>query len=527
MPVNFLKAGAEEVTSIVTSSDCENTEWENWLNKNSPDSSNNWSELSDEEWHNWVDKSCMDFSEESCKNSEKSINSGKLDIDKNDFSGENWDNPNYDSILKALKNRVIKTEYPAVLRQYIPFSIYCNKKGDYTIKIVGDNNYEVELYRCFRNIWIGRMCRSGIFNIVVMNDGKVLKKRKVYVNSWNNEYLQLEDLKIDDGENTHVRAKLETDRPCGFDEEEDEIMKFVIGEPGVWSRTIKNYGEQIREENGYYEIDEDSENFKFNNGTYSVGAFVKGRHSIEYEDVKFMNYRKSGLEGLKLKLEVTKTDSSKIKDGKYPVGSKFTFKLIVEGISDEDKEKLEISFFRDNEQRQDVKVKGYRDFKEDSEANILQWSPAKSGKYVITARVRQKGGHNLPNSYEAHAAYPVEIYSDDVGNIEIKNVYIGNCWKLCGEEISKADVISHEMNFIDICADYKNNKKCGKNKLMYKAYAVHDGYYRILGEYSKANVIPFYPKSYGKYKIVILVKHVNSGSYEAKRTFDINVRKAW
>lgn len=494
-------------------------------------------------------KNSVDRSSISQSKSSTSATISKNTINRNSMNI----NDTLNSMLIDIENFPMDTfeviDSPVVAYQNIPFLIF-TIKNDYSsiheIKIVGDNDIVLNenidkfgLHLLYKNAWIWIPKRSGIFDIVAYDSyDKPIAKRKVYVNSENNEYLQLDDLKIwSDDNNTYVGAKIATSKPCGFDENENKIMKFTIGEPHVWSKTIKNYGDVIRKASNnkyknYYEINEKNNNFKFNYGDYLVGVAIKSKYSIEYEDAKCLHYNKSSYGNLKLNI-IMDTNTKKDSKGKYPTNSKFTFTANISGKNVTDKTDIEYAFLLWDARGKKL-IKQYRSLDEDNEANKLNWTPADPGKYIIYARIRRRSiKNNLPNSYEAEVAYPIEIFDNRVGKINIENISIDNM-NVQAIINNKEAITSHEMHYLKIKADYDNdyaNTKCNNNgikanqRLMYKAYAIHDGCWQMLSPYSEINKIPFYPNSYGEYKIIVLVKDSLSGSEEARKEFNINVKK--
>lgn len=394
------------------------------------------------------------------------------------------------------------SKFPLVVRQRWPVFIKIFHNNSLTLKVIGDNNFveKPDQFVCFKNIWMWRPSHSGIFKMVLYKDNNVVAERKVYVNSSNGKYLQLDELKTYEIKGiTYIKAKLEHGRPSGFDDKVNQIFKFTIGEPQVWNKTIKNYGDWVRKKGGYYSINEDSQDFKFNTGIYSIGTFIKSSRSIEFEDVKVINYKKSGLDNIGLKLSGTSDKPEE--DGKYPVGTKFDFEAMVRDDIGVDLDYMYLI--------QDAR--GKRIIQSYSSDHTYEWQGVGPGKYVIYARVRQAGNtsNNLPNSFEAEAVYPVEIYGDTTSNIKINKVCIGPSKR------------SHEMQYITIDAENKEHPE----PLLYKAYALHDGYSQSLTDYSRSKVIPFYPKSYGSYKIVVLVKNEASDSENARYTETITIKK--
>jgi len=84
---------------------------------------------------------------------------------------------------------------------------------------------------------------------------------------------------------------------------------------------------------------------------------------------------------------------------------------------------------------------------------------------------------------------------------------------------------AHTLNIINIEAEKKqgNEAKSGKDNLMYKVYAENKGYMYSLGNYTFSNIIPFYPKSTGQYRLIVMVKDVQSGAEEDRCEILIDV----
>ncbi len=438
-------------------------------------------------------------------------------------------NPNILGFIKNPPDSIIKhSNYPVVANQKQPFLISMAediKSSDYVVSIEGDKGYTVTPLdiseKLERNLWLWVPEESGIFNIVMKStDGKAISKRKVYVNSYNGEYLQLQDLKTwTEDEVTHLGVKIAAGRPTGFNTKENEALKFVIREPHVWSKTIKNYGEQVQQnEEGYYNINESREAFKFNQGNYHVSAAIKGKNSIEFEDAKGKTYKEAGLEGLKMSMTM-KSSKGIANDGTYMPDTTFDFTITVEGVSEKHKANLEYAFLKWD-------ARGHKLIQNYGDSNTYTWTPGDSGEYIIYGRVRQKTVETeLPNSYEIEQSQKIKIYDQQVGKIVISSTKIDN--HLIG---SKA-ITNHQMHYIDITADYANDTSANKtsnkdnvnSRLMYKAYVVHDGIFMAINDYSPNNILPFYPKSSGEYKIIVLVKDSLSGSEEASKEYIITV----
>lgn len=366
----------------------------------------------------------------------------------------------------------------------------------------------------------------GIFNIVVYYNNTFAVSRKVYVNSDEESsdkgYLQLGNLKISTDPittSTGISASI-TDIPSTHSKNPGQI-KFVIGEPLIWSKTIQESALGNDPLNTTYSISEEDDGFKFNQGIYNIETSVKGIHSIEYEDAKAVNYKKNGLGNIKLTLDV----KSHGKNQNY-----YTFTAKVAGIDKSIKNNLLYAFILWDQS-------GWRVVQDYSKENTYDFTSEclcmPQGKYRIYARVKQSpdSSNNLPNSYEAETSKELNIEGCH-DNIKINNIKI-DAYEAVDEKQSNKDIrdidtgykkhtckkgfaVSHEMNIIKVTASQSL-------ELEYKAYAIHDGYCYPLCDYTCSNWIPFYPKSSGKYKLIILAKKTSSGSEDARKEYDITV----
>ncbi len=431
----------------------------------------------------------------------------------------------------------VHQDFPIVVEQNVEVELQLNV-GDnskkYFVKIIGDN-YTKDLYNNDgKNLnWTPE--ESGTFYIAVYDDqNQMLLKRKVYVNSENNEYLQLGNLDIGSNaeKGVYVRLTVKETRPTGYSEDINKSLKFTISESSVWSRTIKDYGDYVSEMAGAYEISEKYDGFELSSGIYNITSYIKTPHSIEYDDVIRKVYQKSGVEGLEFEVtKVCKSENGQIvtpdKDGKYPLqpsGKTLSFTFTV--VAPDNTGKYEYAFFL-NDARGKRMVKKYATNNNISDNIEFKWTPAEPGQYTVYARIRETfdGERNinpLPNSYEKEIAFPIHIEQTNL-DVYLTGVKIEeNEWTVTDggavADTSNTALTSHKLNIIEVRAEKKqgNEPKHNKNRLMYKVYAVNKGYMYSLGNYSFSNVIPFYPKSTGQYRLIIMVKDVESGSEEDK-----------
>lgn len=393
-------------------------------------------------------------------------------------------------------------DYPTTAMKGSPIKIEIESSGqlaNYKVQIEGDNGYTSECINS-GSTWQWTPDQVGIFNIVVIrSNGEAAATRKIYVNDaevYNKGYLQLGDLaaSADKTSPTTISTTIAS-IPSTYKDNPGRI-KFVIGESLVWSKTVKEEALGSNPLNTTYSINEDQGNdgFKFNQGIYQISASVQGEHSIEDEDEKAIDYRKSGLDDLKLTL-----DMKKIQDNKG-----YTFTAKVTGADTNIKDKLEYAFILWDQ-------RGWRLIQDYSPQNTFNFTPEclsqsdlPEGKYRIYARVKQASdaNANLENSYEAETY--IELATENNNSTKIKGINI--CAYEAKENNIKHDckkgyAVSHEMNIIKITASHPSDLK-----LKYKAYAIHDGCCYPICDYSDSEYIPFYPKSSGSYNLIIFAK---------------------
>lgn len=440
-------------------------------------------------------------------------------------------------------------DYPTVAKIGIPITLDMGpSSSNYTVKIEGENYYEMPIpgggnvkkkikvkdnedkkeIHCYECTWIPK--QVGIFNIVAYSDNKVAAIRKVYVNDFDNKsYLQLESLKTSSGKDksTSINATVAGSVPSTYLFNPGEI-KIDIGEPLVWSRTVltSNLGlTPLLNRNYSISENQGTNGFKFNNGIYEINASVKGIHSIEYEDAKAISYKKSGLDNINLTLTQGKSEAGKAYEFTADVGEK---------IDEDTKNNLDYAFILWD-------YRGYRVVKGYSKDNTFNFTPdlisngssvIPQGNYRIYVRVKQHSQNDrLPNSYEAETY--CELHVDDSynnnDNIKINKIMI-DAYETKDAIINNINLdtnykkhecydnyaLSHEMNVIKVVASQSSGLK-------YKVYAIHDGCCRALCDYSDSNYIPFYPKSSGEYKLIILAKSSVSGSEDARLVYDLTV----
>jgi len=429
----------------------------------------------------------------------------------------------------------VSYDFPVVVCQGSNVELYLNAAGDletYKVKIVGDNytkqvkeKADIINSKNEQRVFEWTPEESGTFNIAVYDSkSEIVLKRKVYVKSKNEEYLQLEDLSISNVNNVvYVRLEVKDTNPSGFDNSKiNESLKFTISEPYVWTKTIKDYGDGVAYNSEYkaYEINEDQDGFELGSGTYSITSYIKTPHSIEPDDVIRKSYRQSGADIVDFKVNWSCANGKPDKDGSYSLKHKepllFNFQV------KEHKEQYEYAFFLQD-------ARGKRLVKNYSQSTNFSWSPADSGEYIVFARIRQKQKvGTLPNSYEKEVSIPIRILNTNM-SINIQKVMLnGNEWIIDNGQaaisVEGKIIQSHTLNVIEVEAIKKGggNKEAGN--LMYKVYAEGKGYIYPLTPYTFSNIIPIYLKSSGEYRLIIMVKDSLSGSQEDQCEILINVK---
>jgi hypothetical protein len=424
----------------------------------------------------------------------------------------------------------VSQDFPVIVTQNTMVELYVDAAKapeSYSVKIIGDNymqNVSTDPDNTIGNkstfYWIPDKC--GTFYIAVYDsDSNLVLKRKVHVNSSNNKYLKFDNLLINTRNSvTYIRLKVAGTRPEGFNEEINTRLKIVVSEPSVWSKTIKNYGDIVAydENSGFYEINEEGENFKFGSGNYYISASIKTPNSVEPEDSigRYHSSNRIDVDDFNMiwicESGESNNDGSYSKKGNNPL----KFEFVVNKCQDD----CEYAFFLSDARGTNRMVKDYSDVK------IFEWSPADPGEYKISARIRKKGQNsNLPNSYEKEVYTEIRIAHPD-NPIAIEKVKINdNEWEFDngeGKLVKSVDSIkAHSLKAIEIIADCRGNVE--KSSLMYKVSAVRNGYYYVGGPYTVSNNIPFYFRNPGEYRLIVMVKDSLSGSWEDKCVILINV----
>jgi len=428
----------------------------------------------------------------------------------------------------------VSKDFPVLVTQGDRVELYVDAKEEpelYSVKIIGDNNYiqnvntidgagdDQENKKTFE--WIPDEC--GTFYIAVYDSSQqIVLKRKVYVNSSNDEYLQLNDLSISNENSVvYIRLKVADTRPIGSDENINNLMKIVISEPNVWSKTIKNYGDIVNYDaiSDTYEINEERENFSFGSGNYYVTASIKGPHSIEPEDTIGKSYSKSGIDTTSFQMTWRCISGKLNNDGSYSKLGKAP--LVFHFEVNECQDNCEYAFFLSD-------ARGKRLVQDYSEDRDFEWSPADPGKYSIFARIRQKGiNSNLPNSFEKEVNIEVWVAYPDKRIVLNEIVMNGNKWSVENGEAVLVDIgesiKAHTLNIIEIDAECKGNPE--KSSLMYKVSYIDDGHYNQTTPYTFSNYIPFYPRSAGQHSLIVMVKDSISGSWEDQCEILINIEE--
>lgn len=439
-----------------------------------------------------------------------------------------------DEILK-------KSHFPAVAQVGKTFYmlVFLNSDEECSIEIKGDNNYSYKLNDLKSNVkgyvqWIPD--KTGNFKIIVtkkLKNYNIILEKKLYVNSSDGKYAQITNLDTNQSSKS-VTATLSEN----FPKDNDKVqMRFTVSDPGVWTRTIKDYGQNyygkkesvsISEGEKYFTRDKtyqesNNDQLYFHNGNYKVTSYIKYPNSIEYDDAKativnFQNCTKFKPMYLDLKYKKNKNEYSFT----ATAYEDSTHKIKYNSNSD-----LEYAFIL-RDCNGDKLVRNYES------DNTWTWKlsePLALGNYSVYVKARFKADNpnnnynnnihdenplELPNSYEAIASIPIKN-SRNPKNININYVLLNNQLAFYNDRSCNLSINDHTLYTIDV---QPTNEK---NTNLYKVYSVHQGVMRLLQGYSPNNLIPFYPQSEGNYKLIVLVKDVSSGAQETKKEIDLTV----
>lgn len=433
-----------------------------------------------------------------------------------------------DEILK-------KSHFPALAKVNEPFYmlVFLNDLEEYSIEIKGDN-YSLKLDDLKTNIkgyvqWIPD--RTGNFKIVVtkkLKNYSIVLEKKLYVNSSDGKYAQISNI-VTDYNDKSITSKLSGVDTFPDDNNNKSVkMKFTVGDPSVWSRTIKNYGtthgengsDFIKQKTNYKINDKNSSTssestLHLHKGNYKVTSYIKYPNSLEYDDAKAMT------------VNFQNCDNSNpiYLDLKY---NKNNYTFTATAYNDPDhsveynpKSNLEYAFILHD-------CNGYKLVRNYESSNTWTWQlpkPLASGNYTVYAKVRFKEDEyngnihdydplSLPNSYEAITSIPIKN-SSNPNNININYVLLNNELAFYNNNSCNLSIDDHTLYTIDVQPTNEENTN------LYKVYSVHEGVMRLLQGYSPNNLIPFYPQSEGDYKLIVLIKDVSSGAYEAKKEITV------
>ncbi|MCM1990526.1 hypothetical protein [Oceanirhabdus seepicola] len=454
---------------------------------------------------------------------------------------------NFDKTLLSSAN--YNTQFPAVAIQDEPFEMRLIKNSDewnkhYKVFIKGWNEgreYQEKLDNCV-NLYTWIPPHDGVFNIVVEdNKSKPVIVRKVFVrkeDNNNDDYLSIDNVVIDkSGEN--VEIKVDTDNFHEDNSINNSQLAVKVGEESVWSKTIKNYSDSIMDINDdIITVSETNNNFELSKGQYVIDAFVKKRFSVEYEDAVRSHYSDENFEGL---FNVTATNASEdevVNSNGFELGETYTFKISPDSEKSQgvDLSNLEFAFLIWDARGKRV-IEEYDEGDSNNIEKSFTYTFRDPGEYKVYLRARVKDDStqtqyrpnndtwNLPNSYmdevSMEVIIPMEETEMEISHVEITSFNKGSCTLFDqGENHGGRKINAHSKNIINISAEYDGNND-DSNRLMYKVYAIHDGIWECLTQYTVSNEIPFYPRSTGEYKLLILVKDSVSGSEQDR--LELNV----
>lgn len=456
----------------------------------------------------------------------------------------------------------IITEAPisAKVGKEVIFTVSSTYPGD-VMKVRGLNGYGTTLETGDYGEYIWTPERAGVFEMVLFDrEGNERTTRRINVASENREdTYELTPLEYHaDTKNNVIFSTKIFNIPTGSKENEAlPTTQFTIGEAGIWTKTIKEYGTKIEDKNRAVTSIAEGKDFLLDRGNYTVTAMLKDLYSVDAEDTKSITYKKEAADGHKIIIDdievVTEKDSQGI------VGDHF----IVHARCEHDQAKtaedcdLVYAFSIDDTIGTTNIVGKLNGYTESNEITL----PNMGWNYTVTVKVKHKNNSAtdiqdnrllLPNAYEAVAEKTVVKGEREYGGIEIKNVKVQsallddyyadkNNALLPTQIIAKNDQVAtmyvNSNNYITINVGENETPE----KLHYTAYMIQDGQNISLEPIypSKDNKIGnsfvYYPKtggekSYTKNKsatLYIIVTELNENGAvirRAMKNIEVNIK---
>nr|WP_302596110.1 hypothetical protein [uncultured Cellulosilyticum sp.] len=454
------------------------------------------------------------------------------------------------------------TEAPiaAKVGKKVIFTVNSTYAGD-TMKVRGLNGYGATLESGDYGEYMWTPERAGVFEMVLFDrEGNERVTRRINVASENREDIyELTPLEysVDTQNNVSFNTSI-FNIPTGSKENEAlPTTQFTIGEAGIWTKTIKEYGTKAEDKNIATTSIVEGKDFLLDRGTYTVTAMLKDLYSVDAEDTKSLTYKKEATDGHKVVIDDIEMVTEKNEQG--IVGDHF----IVHARCEHDKSKepeacdLVYAFSVDDTVGTTNIVGKLNGYTESNEITL----PNMGWNYTITVKVKHKNNSGteiqdnrllLPNAYEAVAEKTVVKGDREYGDIEIKNVKIQsallddyykdeNNALLPTQVIAKEDQVGtmyvNSNNYITI--NVGANEKA--EKLQYTAYIIQDGQNISLEPVYTSqddkigNSFVYYPKtgggkSYTKNKsatLSIIVTELNESNVvlrRATKNIEVNIK---
>lgn len=456
----------------------------------------------------------------------------------------------------------IITEAPisAKVGKKVIFTVNSTYPGD-IMKVRGLNGYGTTLEAGDYGEYTWSPDRAGVFEMVLFDrEGNERTTRRINVASENREDIyELTPLEYrTDKKNNVIFSTSIFNMPTGSkDNEALPTTQFIIGEAGIWTKTIKEYGTKAEDKNRAATAITEGKDFLLDRGNYTVTAMLKDLYSVDAEDTKSITYEKEAADGHKIVIDDIEVETKKNAQG--IAGDHF----IVHARCEHDQSKsakdcdLVYAFSVDDAVGTTNIVGSLNGYTESNEITLpnMGWS------YTVTVKVKHKNNSGtdiqdnrllLPNAYEATAQKTVVKGEREYGSIQIKNVKVQSAllddyYKdkknalLPTQVIAKNDQVAtmyvNSNNYITVNVGENENPE----KLHYTAYMIQDGQNISLEpvyasqDRQIGNSFVYYPKtggekSYTKNKsatLSIIVTELNENGAvlrRATKNIEVNIK---
>ncbi len=403
--------------------------------------------------------------------------------------------------------------------------------------------------------------RAGIFELVLFDkEGNERATRRINVASEDREDIyELTPLEyaVDVKNNVSFNTNI-FNIPTGSKEHEAlPTTQFTIGEAGIWTKTIKEYGTKKDDKDRTRTSIIEGKDFLLDRGTYTVTAKLKDLYSVDAEDSKSIAYKKEATDGHQIIIDdiecITEENEDGLKADRFIVHARCKH----DHIQDDKACDLVYAFSVDDTVSTTNIVGKLNGYTESNEIIL----PNMSWNYTITVKVKHKNNSNieasgtqllLPNAYETIAEKTILREERKYGSIKIKNVKIQSAllddyYKDKSNALLPTQVIAKDNQ---VCTMYVNSNNYvtinvgdGENpeKLQYNAYIIQDGQTislePVYESYDKkvGNIFVYYPKTGGKKSydvnksatLSIVVAEVNENgtvTRRAMKNIEVNIK---